>query len=110
MNRRDPIWRRLSALALCTVITALSATIPILDVIVGDLRPAVETHHHPGTHGFPHNHSICIQQEANQWVPVCDAPPPLVVASVALPAVPAFTPPIHSDLIWLPDSRAPPTV
>ena len=110
MKRRDPIWRRLSALALCTVIPALSATIPILDVIAGDARTAVETRHHPGTHGFPHNHSICIQQEANQWAPACDAPPSLVVALVSLPAVPDFTTPTRSTLIWLPESRAPPTV
>ncbi len=89
---------------------ALSGAIPVLDMMVGDGRPAVEARHHPDTHGFPHNHLICIQQQANQWViPSLD----LLPAGVA-----GVLPPVYTDAglvfrttqLSLPHSRAPPLI
>ena len=51
---------RVAVLLVATLLT-LSGTIPILDVMVGDGKAAVEAEHLPGTHGPPHNHLICIQ-------------------------------------------------
>ena len=109
MNAGRALWRRLAAMTLLGTLPALAVTIPILDLIVGDGRPAVETHHHPGTHGFPHNHLICIQQQANQWAPSGFNPTPRVSEAFAPPefADPAPLPFVAS--IPLHHPRAPPT-
>ena len=107
MNRKTPV-QRFSALILVATLPTLNGTIPILDLMVGDGKAAVETQHHPETHGFPHNHLICIQHEASQWVPGCDPPPPLGLVAETLPSFPGSDFPIHSDQIFLPRARAPP--
>jgi hypothetical protein len=78
--------------------------------MVGDGKAAVEAEHLPGTHGFPHNHLLCIQHQANQWVPECDAPAPLMLAVVSLLAYPRAESPTHSGQILLPLARAPPAI
>jgi hypothetical protein len=107
MNRRTPV-QRLSALVLLAALPTLSGTIPILDVMVGDGKAAVETHHHPGTHGFPHNHLLCIQHQASQWVMAWEIPLPLNLATVHLPASPNSISLIRLGQISLPRARAPP--
>ena len=107
MNRNTPA-QRFSALIFVAALPTLSGTIPILDLMVGDGKAAIEAEHHPGTHGFPHNHLLCIQHEASQWVPGHDAPPPLGLVWVTLPAFPGSDSLIHSDQISLPRARAPP--
>jgi len=103
-----PPGQRLSALILAATLATLSGAIPILDMMVGDGSDAVEAEHHPGTHGFPHNHLICIQHQASQWVPECNASPPLVLARAFLPAIPATESPVNLGEILLPRARAPP--
>ena len=107
MNRKTLV-QRLSALTLVAALPALSGAIPILDIMVGDGKAAVESQHLPGTHGYPHNHLLCIQHEASQWVPGRDAPPPLGLVAETLPAFPGSDSLIHSDQISLPRARAPP--
>jgi hypothetical protein len=107
MNRKNPA-RRLLALALVTALTALSGTIPILDVMVGDGKAAVETHHIPGTHGFPHNHLLCIQHQASQWSPGHEVPSTLVLAWVHLPDFLGPTTPVSAGQRLLRKARAPP--
>ena len=88
---------------------ALSCAIPILDLMVGDGGPAIEARHHPDTHGFPHNHLICIQQQANQWLmPSLDLFPS-VVASMTLPAFRGQGSLFRTTQVVLARSRAPPT-
>jgi len=107
MNRKPPL-QRLSALILVAALPILSGAIPILDLMVGDGKAAIEAEHHPGTHGFPHNHLLCIQHQASQWVPGCDAPLVPVLATLELQAVPSSNPLVRSDQISLPRARAPP--
>lgn len=78
MKQVPLLRRRITALAVMGILPALLGIIPVLDVYAEDSRVGIEDHHHPGTHGYAHNHLICIQQEANQWAP-----------SPELPAVPA---------------------
>ena len=108
MELQIPIWRRFSALLVLAALPTLSATIPVLDVVVGDGRPAVETRHHPGTHGYPHNHLICIQQQANQWAPSFDAPLLPLLAATRAPASVVLKQPVRSTQILLPRPRGPP--
>ena len=107
MIRKTP-FQRLSALILVATLPALSGTIPILDLMVGDGKAAVEAEHLPGTHGFPHNHLICIQHQASQWAPGCDASPVLGPARSALLEIPFADTPIFAGEILLPRARAPP--
>lgn len=108
MSRDTPLWRRWVALHLLGALPALAVAIPLLDLMASDGRPGVETHHHPGTHGFPHNHLICIQQQADQWAPSSDpGAPPEVLA----PDGPAPLGPVVSAIVApveLPRPRAPP--
>jgi hypothetical protein len=108
MTREVETWRRLLTGYLLAALPALSCTIPILDLMVGDGNPAVEAQHHPGTHGYPHNHLICIQQQANQWVMPSHDLLPRIVAAVLLPALPDRGPSYRSTQLSLPYSRAPP--
>ena len=110
MTPEVPLSRRLLALTLMAVLTALIGTIPILDILVGDGGAAVEAQHHPETHGYPHDHLICIQQQANQWVRPCEVQLPKAVAELLLPGIPDKTPSAHSKQLSLPHSRAPPAV
>ena len=108
MNRDIPIWRRLAALSLLGTLPVLNGVIPVLDVMVGDGRPAVESHHIPGTHGYPHDHSICIQQHANRWAPSGGMPVAFASVAVTLPDLPTtrVTPPVRD--LFQPRPRAPP--
>ena len=108
MNRKPPL-QRLSALMLVAALPTLSGMLPILDLMVGDGKAAIEAEHHPGTHGFPHNHLLCIQHQASQWVPACEAPLLPVLATLELPAVPGSNPLFRSDQIFFPRARAPPS-
>ena len=110
MDRGKSTLNRATGLLLVTLLPVLGASIPVLDISPEDGRTGVESHHHPGTHGLPHNHLICIQQAANQWVQGCAAPLSLLVAETPLPPGPDPTLPTHSNLVPLPDSRAPPLV
>ena len=101
-------YQRLSALVLVAVLPALNGVIPILDLMVGDGKAAVEAEHHPGTHGFPHNHLICIQHHASHWVSGQQPPAQVVMATFTLPAYPWPTALVHSDQAVLPPARAPP--
>ena len=108
MTRKSTV-QRLLALMLLAVLPTLSGAIPILDVMVGDWNAAVEAEHHPGTHGFPHNHLICIQHEASQSIPGCDVPLPLVLATLGLPAFPNVDSWTFSSQTLLNRARAPPS-
>ena len=107
MIRKTP-FQRFSALILVATLPALSGTIPVLDLMVGDGKAAVEAEHLPGTHGFPHNHLICIQHQASQWASGCDATPALAPARASLLAIPFADTPIFPGEILLPRARAPP--
>jgi hypothetical protein len=107
MNRK-PLGQRFTALVLAAALTTLSGVIPVLDLVVGDGTPAVEAEHHPGTHGFPHNHLICIQHQANQWVAGADISTQLVLATVLLPNETDPTPLFRQNQTLLPPARAPP--
>ena len=109
MNRKTPA-QRLWALILLAALPILSGAIPILDLMVGDGKPAVETHHIPGTHGFPHNHLLCIQHQASQWGPEPDARPGLGQATVDLPEPSGRRPLLSPGCSLLPKARAPPPV
>ena len=108
-NRRIPICCRPLALTFLAVLPGLSATIPILDVMVGDGRPAAESRHIPGTHGYAHNHLICIQHTASGWAKPSPTLMPWTVLGIRLPDLPDPELPIPDDQISLPFSRAPPT-
>ena len=108
MNREISTWRRIWALTLLGVLPVLSGAIPVLDMMVGDGRDAVESEHVPGTHGFAHDHSICIQQQANQWFAVDATPVFLVALAFALPELPYSNRYGTTPQLILPHSRAPP--
>ena len=96
------------ALLLLGTLPALPATLPLLDFLVGDGRAAVESQHHPDSHGFPHNHLICIQQQASFWAAPNVSPVPVAEGALSLP--PPLEPvnlPFQGP-IRLPRSRAPP--
>lgn len=104
-------WRRLTGLALMIVIPVLSGVIPILDMWPEDCRVGVEDHHHPGTHGFPHDHRICIQQQANQWAPGGDLPAtPAVTTLQAAVLLLLQTRPALKQWVRSPLPRSPPLV
>ena len=110
MNQEIPTWRRLLALTLLGTLPALSTSIPVLDMMGGERRTAMEAEHHPGTHGFPHNHLNCIQQQANQWAPTPATPVGLVAEGLVLLPVPDLTLLIGSTRFSRPNSRSPPSV
>jgi len=109
MKQAPPFRCRITALAVLGTIPALAGIIPVLDVCAEDSRVGIEDHHHPGTHGYAHDHLICIQHDANQW-----APPP------ELPAAPAartgrgqdpfhlWTAPDYERRVLSPRPRSPP--
>ncbi|MGD2121959.1 MAG: hypothetical protein PVJ76_09445 [Gemmatimonadota bacterium] len=110
MSRDTSSWRKALSVYLLAGLPALSCAIPVLDMMVGDGGAAVEARHHPGTHGFPHNHLICIQQQANQWVmPSLDLLP-MAVAAFTLPAFPERGGFFRPTQLSLPHPRAPPLV
>jgi hypothetical protein len=108
MERRESLGQRRVALLLLALLPILGAVSPVLDILPEDLRPGIETHHHPGTHGLPHSHLSCIQQDASQWIvgfPVLLSTPEY---SIPVP-IPLGNPLPHSStLASLPDVRAPP--
>ena len=108
MNRDIPTWRRLQALALLGTLPVLSGVIPILDVMVGDGKPAVEEHHIPGTHGYPHDHTICIQQQANQWAPAPALSLPAASQAFVLPDLTVAVSTVTVQQRYRPQPRAPP--
>ncbi len=110
MSEHVPIRRQALALFLIGALPALNGVIPVLDMKVGDGSDAVESHHIPGTHGFAHDHFICIQQQANQWAPAAVVPLSLVARAFALPPLPYPDVKEPSRLLLLPRSRAPPLV
>jgi hypothetical protein len=103
-----PIRRRLPALALIGILPILSGVIPILDLMVGDGKPGVEAHHIPGTHGYPHDHSICIQQQANQWAPTPALSLPKASDAFKIPDCPATASRVSVQDLYRPQPRAPP--
>lgn len=107
MNRK-PMSQRGIALVLAATLTALGGVIPVLDLVVGDGTAAVEAEHHPGTHGFPHNHLICIQHQANQWVLGVDLQARQTLAALFLPNEIHPTPLVRQALSLLPPARGPP--
>jgi hypothetical protein len=78
--------------------------------MVGDGGTAMEAEHHPGTHGYAHDHLICIQHQANPWVQADRIQVPRVAAAVHLPSIPDLTGPNPFRRAALPYSRAPPLV
>ncbi|MBT8398530.1 MAG: hypothetical protein HKO65_00160 [Gemmatimonadetes bacterium] len=108
MNRELRTWRGLLALILITGLPVLSCAIPILDLMVGDGTHAMEAEHHAETHGFPHNHLICIQQQANQWVVPDNDLLLRVVSAISLPELSDPDSGGWSTQLSLPHSRAPP--
>jgi hypothetical protein len=108
MNRDTKALQRLFTIALLTALTALSSAVPLLDLMVGDGKAAIEAEHHPGTHGFPHDHLICIQQQASQGAVQSVDLHYSVVAWVILPELPDREILQLSSQISLPHSRAPP--
>lgn len=110
MSQDPSKLKRAVGLLLVVVLPVLGASIPVLDVMPEDWRAGVESEHHPGTHGLPHNHLICIQQAANQWVQACGSTSALVAMEVPLPPDPEPAPPHHGNHSILPRSRAPPLI
>ncbi|MGW8267739.1 MAG: hypothetical protein ACWGSQ_15345 [Longimicrobiales bacterium] len=108
MNRKESRLHQVAGLVLLLLLPGMGASISVLDMMPEDGRDGIESHHHPGTHGLPHNHLICIQQGANQWVQACAAPSSRLAVKIALPPAPDPTPPAHTTLPHLPHSRAPP--
>ena len=108
MSRDNRNWRSLLALTLIAGLPALNCAISILDLMVGDGTHAVEAKHHPGTHGFAHNHLICIQQQANQWVMPSNDLLPAIVSAISLPISNDSGSEIPINHFFLPHSRAPP--
>lgn len=108
MNRRKSTPYRGMGLLLAVLLPVMGASVSVLDMMPEDGRSGIESHHHPGTHGPPHNHLICIQQAANQWIQACETPPSPLALELRLPSTtnPSF--PVHSSLPHLPRSRAPP--
>jgi len=68
MTTTPPLWRRAVSLWIMGLIPALSGIIPILDEFPEDFRVGVEDPSAPKGHKHSHDHSICIQQDANLWV------------------------------------------
>ena len=110
MNRDIRDWRRLVATTLIAGLPALSCAVPMLDLMVGDGTHAVEAEHHPDNHGFAHNHLICVQQQANQWVVPDNDLLLRVVAAMSLPALPDPGSGTWTTQLSLPHARAPPLV
>ena len=108
MNAPIPLHRRLQALALLAILPALGTAIPMLDCMAGDGRVGVESKHVPGTHGFPHNHLICIQHQASGWAPT--APDRSFVRPEAFwtPDVPEPVRPLFASAPALQRPRPPP--
>ena len=69
----ESVGRKSLALGVLALLPILSSVIPVLDIFPDDCRDGIEDHHHPGTHGLPHNHLICIQEEVNLWSPHPDS-------------------------------------
>lgn len=110
MTGKRSFIQRLTGLVLLALLPSMGASISVLDILPEDGRTGIESQHHPGTHGLPHNHLICIQQAANQWAQTYGPPPPQVAVAFSLPPAPEAATPLHSTLPHLPRSRAPPTV
>ena len=108
MSPANRSQRAALALYLLTALPVLSGAIPVLDMQRGDGRPLVESHHHPETHCFPHNHLICIQQHASQWAVAGTSPVPTTAGTMALPGIPDPPPPPYATQVTLPHPRAPP--
>lgn len=107
-NRRKSTLRRGAGLLLLLLLPVMGASIPVLDLMPEDGREGIESHHHPGTHGLPHNHLLCIQQAANQWVQSNAGPPSVPTGKVTPLPVPDPTEPVHVSPPHLHHSRAPP--
>jgi hypothetical protein len=106
-----PPRHRVSALLILVAVPVLAGIIPILDVWAKDTRVGIEEHHHPGTHGFPHNHLICIQHESNLWSPSPELPStPLVRVLEAEGVLPASDAPVRGRTFLSPRPRSPPAV
>jgi len=90
------------------VLPVLSISIPLLDYMVGDGRVAMESRHIPGTHGFPHNHLICIQYQASGWVPAAFDPSPPRPEAFRVRCVPQPTHPLFAPAPSLQRPRPPP--
>ncbi len=108
MRRGHSTLQQWAGLVLAVLLPALGTTIPLLDMMPEDGRSGIESEHHPGTHGPPHNHLICIQQAANQWVRTAGLPPSPVARETLLPTLPDPVLPLPLSLLHLPHSRAPP--
>lgn len=66
MLPRKILLRRLPALALMVLITALSLTVPLLDRELVAEYPAISAEQSESTPGNGHDHLICVQFNANQ--------------------------------------------
>ena len=110
MNRRKSTPNRGMGLLLSALLPVMGAWVPALDMMPEDGRSGIESHHHPGTHGPPHNHLICIQQAANQWIPACETPPAPMASELRFPSAENPSAPVYSSLPHLPRPRAPPLV
>lgn len=108
MNREKSSLQRLTGLVLLALLPSLGASISVLDIMPEDGRTGIESQHHPGTHGLPHNHLICIQQAASQWVKTCGAPPCPGAVELLVPPTPGPLVPVRTTHLHLPHSRAPP--
>ena len=115
LRMREPMKRtlfrrhRLTALAVIAALPVLSGVIPVLDMAAEDTRDGIEDHHHPGTHGLPHDHLICIQQQASQWAPASALPGSTTVRAMVVPELPPPSEaPIPKQGALSPRPRAPP--
>jgi hypothetical protein len=109
MKGRIPLPQRLVSVLAVAVLTALSGTIPVLDVWPDDCRTGIQSEGHPEAQGYPHNHLICIQHQANHWAPGADLPAaPAILAVQALDPLPLGTVPAWIRTLVSPRPRSPP--
>jgi hypothetical protein len=109
MKERVPLPLRAVSLLIVAVLPVLSGAIPVLDVWPDDYRTGIQTEGHPETRGYPHNHLICIQHQANHWAPGADLPAtPAILAVTALDPLPLGTVPAWLRTLFSPRPRSPP--
>jgi len=109
MKERVPLPLRVVSLLVVAILPALSGAIPVLDVWPEDYRTGIQTEGHPESQGYPHDHLICIQHQANHWAPGADLPAaPGILAVQSLDPLPPPAAPSRTRSLLSPRPRSPP--